>query len=93
MQKRAYCGIVLLLFKAENTYICPVDFFKKYINIHFKSKSMFFERACCLNNDISVHKTDLISVNEIDLKPFRQASPEPTTGFIYLHNTKYQPLK
>ena len=54
---------------------------------------MFFERACCLNNDISVHKTDLISVNKIDLKPFRQASPEPTTGFIYLHNTKYQPLK
>ena len=33
---------------------------------------MFFERACCLNNDISVHKTDLISVNQIELKPFSQ---------------------
>jgi|LSQX01.2.fsa_nt_gb hypothetical protein len=44
MQKRAYCGIVLLLFNAENTYICPVDFFLKYVNIHFlKAKVCFLK--------------------------------------------------
>ncbi|MDD4361795.1 MAG: hypothetical protein PHF61_03525 [Bacteroidales bacterium] len=72
MQEWAYFGIDLLLFTVVNMYICPASKFIKYVSIYFKNKSMFFEMAYCLNNDISIHKTDLISVNQIDLKPFSQ---------------------
>ena len=44
MQKRAYFGIFLVLFEAGNAYICPVDFFLKYVNIHFlKAKVCFLK--------------------------------------------------